>query len=111
METELIKLFTDTGATIGALLACFWYIRWKDIQNAEEKKLAAAERESMKKEALEERRMWVQKDTESDKQILELQRSTYSSLMEIMQSNTSALKDLHGALIELRASILEDRKR
>jgi hypothetical protein len=111
MEAELIKLLTDTGGTLGALIACFWYIRFKDLQFNEEKKMAAQERESMKSEALEERKMWVSKDTESDKQILELQRSTYASLMDIMQSNTMALKDLHGALTELRSSILEDRKR
>jgi len=110
METELIKLFTDTGGTLGALIACFWYIRFKDLQFIDEKKDLAVERESMKKEALEERKMWVNKDTESDKQLIELQRSTYTQLMEIMQSNTSALKDLHAGLVDLRNAIHNDRK-
>jgi len=49
MDTEMIKQLVDVGGTLAALVACFWYIKF------------LTERHEV------ERKLWMDKDTESDK--------------------------------------------
>jgi len=54
MDTEMIKQLVDVGGTLAALVACFWYIKF------------LTERHEV------ERKLWMDKDTESDKALREL---------------------------------------
>ena len=54
MDTEMVKSLVDVGGTLAALIACFWYIKF------------LTERHEI------ERKLWMDKDTESDKALREL---------------------------------------
>lgn len=54
MDTEMIQSLVDVGGTLAALIACFWYIKF------------LTERHEV------ERKLWMDKDTESDKALREL---------------------------------------
>ena len=54
MDTEMIQSLVDVGGTLAALIACFWYIKF------------LTERHEI------ERKLWMDKDTESDKALREL---------------------------------------
>ena len=71
MQNDLVSTLVDLGGTLGSLLACFWYIQF------------------LTKEHAKERQLWMDKDTESDR-----------ALREIQQDSNRILTDLKGVMIE-----------
>jgi len=67
------------------------------------------EREQLRQEAYKERDMWVSKDTEADMRILELQKSSYQSLMTVMQETAKVLQDLHISINELKVMLHSEK--
>ena len=69
--SNILSTFADLGGTLGSLLACFWYIKFLTSEHAKE------------------RILWMDKDTESDR-----------ALREIQQDSNRILTDLKGVMVE-----------
>jgi hypothetical protein len=98
MLEEAIKLFSDLGGTLGSLAFSFWLVRYLLIQFAEERKL-------LKDEAFKERQIWIEKDNTADAKMLELQKSSYNSLMNVIQENNKVLGELCISLNDIKTII------
>lgn len=106
---ELAQLLGDLGGTLGSLAACFVYIWHLQKSFQTERESYRLEREQLRQEAYKERDMWVSKDTEADMRILELQKSSYQSLMQVMQETAKVLQDLHLSINELKVMLHNER--
>jgi len=107
---DMVQVLSDLGGTLGSLLAAFVYI-WH-IQKCfqVERDGYRQERDELRKEALDERTRWVAKDSEADIRMIELQQSSYQSLMGVMQDTAKALQDLHSSINELKVMIGDAKK-
>ena len=105
---DMVQVLSDLGGTLGGLLACFFYIFKLQTNFQAERDSYRQERDELRREALEERTRFDEKDTAADIRILELQKTSYQSLMQIMKENTTVLQDLHSSIQELK--IMLERK-
>ena len=98
MLEETLKLFSDLGGTLGSLAFSFWLVRFLLLQFAQE-------RAQLKDEAFKERQIWIEKDNTADAKMLELQKSSYSSLMTVIQENNKVLSELSMSLHDIKSII------
>ena len=91
MTDQMLDMITNLGGTMTSLIACFWYIRYLTDTHRE--------RENQ----------WMQKDTESDKALRELQATSNSQLLGVLNSVNLTLKEMTVAISELKMH-LEDKK-
>ena len=85
MDTEMIKQLVDVGGTLAALVACFWYIKF------------LTERHEV------ERKLWMDKDTESDKALRELLTDSnriLGDMKNVFNEHTMLLQQLLDRKIE-----------
>ena len=74
MDTEMVKSLVDVGGTLAALIACFWY-----------------------------RKLWMDKDTESDKALRELLTDSnriLGDMRNVFNEHTMLLQQLLDRKIE-----------
>lgn len=79
MDTDMVKQLVDVGGTIFALCACFWYIKY------------ISERHEI------ERKLWMDKDSESDRALRELLTDSNKILGDmklVFNEHTMLLKTL-----------------
>lgn len=89
MDTEMIKQLVDVGGTLAALVACFWYIKF------------LTERHEV------ERKLWMDKDTESDKALRELLTDSnriLGDMKNVFNEHTILLQHLLDRKIERNSS-------
>lgn len=89
MDTEMIKSLVDVGGTLAALIACFWYIKF------------LTERHEI------ERKLWMDKDTESDKALRELLTDSnriLGDMKNVFNEHTMLLQQLLDRKIERSSS-------
>lgn len=89
MDTEMIKSLVDVGGTLAALIACFWYIKF------------LTERHEI------ERKLWMDKDTESDKALRELLTDSnriLGDMRNVFNEHTMLLQQLLDRKIERSSS-------
>ena len=89
MDTEMIKQLVDVGGTLAALVACFWYIKF------------LTERHEV------ERKLWMDKDTESDKALRELLTDSnriLGDMKNVFNEHTLLLQQLLDRKIERSSS-------
>jgi hypothetical protein len=106
---DFVAVLSDLGGTLGSLLACFFYIFSLQKSYQVERDGYRQERDELRKEALEERTRWVTKDSEADIRMIELQQSSYQSLMTVMQETAKVLQDLHSSINELKIMIGDNK--
>lgn len=85
MDTEMVKSLVDVGGTLAALIACFWYIKF------------LTERHEI------ERKLWMDKDTESDKALRELLTDSnriLGDMRNVFNEHTMLLQQLLDRKIE-----------
>ncbi len=86
METaDMIKQLVDVGGTITALVACFWYIKY------------LSERHEI------ERKLWMDKDSESDRALRELlmdSNKILGDMKNVFNEHTILLQQLLDRKIE-----------
>jgi hypothetical protein len=87
MPEQMVEMMTNLGGTMTSLVACFWYIKYLTDSHKD--------REIM----------WMNKDTESDKALRELQSSTHSQLLSILTSVNTSFKDMTVAIEQNSAAI------
>ena len=92
MQDQMVEMMTNLGGTMTSLVACFWYIKYltdthKDREN-----------------------QWMVKDTESDKALRELQATSNSQLLGVLNSVNLTLKDMTVAISELKIHLGEKNK-
>jgi hypothetical protein len=107
---DMVQVLSDLGGTLGSLLAAFVYIWHLQKSFQIERDGYRQERDELRKEALDERTRWVEKDSQADLRMIELQQSSYQSLMGIMQDTAKVLQDLHSSINELKVMIGDTRK-
>ena len=83
MDADMLKQLVDIGGTLAALVACFWYIKYLSDRHEVERKL------------------WMDKDSESDR-----------ALRELLQDSNRILGDMKGVFNEHTILLKEllDRK-
>ena len=89
MDTEMVKSLVDVGGTLAALIACFWYIKF------------LTERHEV------ERKLWMDKDTESDKALRELLTDSnriLGDMKNVFNEHTLLLQQLLDRKIERSSS-------
>jgi len=89
MDTEMVKSLVDVGGTLAALIACFWYIKF------------LTERHEI------ERKLWMDKDTESDKALRELLTDSnriLGDMRNVFNEHTMLLQQLLDRKIERNSS-------
>ena len=89
MDTEMIQSLVDVGGTLAALIACFWYIKF------------LTERHEI------ERKLWMDKDTESDKALRELLTDSnriLGDMRNVFNEHTMLLQQLLDRKIERTSS-------
>jgi hypothetical protein len=89
MDTEMVKSLVDVGGTLAALIACFWYIKF------------LTERHEI------ERKLWMDKDTESDKALRELLTDSnriLGDMRNVFNEHTMLLQQLLDRKIERTSS-------
>ena len=89
MDTEMIQSLVDVGGTLAALIACFWYIKF------------LTERHEI------ERKLWMDKDTESDKALRELLTDSnriLGDMRNVFNEHTMLLQQLLDRKIERSSS-------
>lgn len=84
VEASAIEMLSSLGGTMASLCACFWYIKYLTDKHGEREK------------------MWIDKDTQSDIALRELQASSNASLLSVLQSVNLTLKDMTVAISELK---------
>ena len=84
VEGSVIEIISSLGGTLSALIASFWYIKYLTDKHSEREK------------------MWIDKDTQSDIALRELQASSNASLLSVLQSVNLTLKDMTVAISELK---------
>jgi hypothetical protein len=109
MPEAPLEMINTIGINAFTLLSCFWYIRFLNQSFNDERLKAQDERDRIRAEAAEERKRFDEKDTAADIRILELQKSSYQSLMTIMQETAKVLQDLHTSINELKVLLHQDR--
>jgi len=109
MPEAPLEMINTIGINAFTLLSCFWYIRFLNQSFNDERVKAQEERDRIRAEAAEERKRFDEKDTAADIRILELQKSSYQSLMTIMQETAKVLQDLHTSINELKVLLHQDR--
>jgi hypothetical protein len=107
---DMVQVLSDLGGTLGSLLAAFIYIWHLQKSFQIEREGYRQERDELRKEALDERTRWVAKDSEADLRMIELQQSSYQSLMGVMQDTAKVLQDLHSSINELKVMIGDAKK-
>ena len=77
---------------MAALLCSFWYIKYlTDTHRIREE-------------------LWINKDTEADKALRELQATSNAQLLSVLQSVNETLKNMTVAISELKSTMENSRK-
>ena len=87
VEASAIEMLSSLGGTMASLCACFWYIKYITDRHGEREK------------------MWIDKDTESDKALRELQAKSHTELLGVLAGVNTTLKDMTVAIAELKSSL------
>ena len=87
MNEQMMEMMTNLGGTMTSLVACFWYIKY--LTDTHQKR----------------ENQWMQKDTESDKALRELQSSTHNQLIGILNSVNTSFKDMTVAIERNSAAV------
>jgi len=75
-----------------ALLCSFWYIRYLTDTHRQREEL------------------WINKDTEADKALRDLQATSNAQLLSVLQSVNETLKNMTVAISELKSTMENSRK-
>lgn len=84
---QLISTMADLGGTLGSLLACFWFIKYQaDMHAAREK-------------------IWLDKDSESDRALRDLMATSNSQLLQVMQQTNQIMQEMTVAITRLEETL------
>lgn len=87
IEGSVVEAISSLGGTLSALIASFWYIKYLTDKHAEREKL------------------WIDKDTQSDIALRELQAKSHTELLGVLAGVNTTLKDMTVAIAELKSSL------
>lgn len=79
MDADMLKQLVDIGGTLAALVACFWYIKYLSDRHEVERKL------------------WMDKDSESDRALRELLQDSnriLGDMKSVFNEHTILLREL-----------------
>jgi len=110
IDAGFVEMAQQLGTSTLVLGCAFWYIRFLNQTFDRKEQEHQLEREKLRLEAAEERKRFDEKDTAADIRILELQKSSYQSLMSIMENTTKVLQDLHTSINELKIIMQQETK-
>ncbi len=99
---SVVELFKQLGTPTVVLLACFWYIRWMSESNIKE-------RDKLQNQHAEERRIFLQKDTDSDQALRDLMQNSNAQLLNVLSETNKTLKEMTVAISELKQTIHSDK--
>jgi hypothetical protein len=86
-DGSFIEMIGSLGGTMSALVASFWYIKYLTDRHSEREK------------------MWIDKDTQSDIALRELQAKSHTELLGVLSGVNTTLKDMTVAIAELKSSL------
>ena len=92
IEASFIEMLSSLGGTMAALLCSFWYIKYLTDTHRQREEL------------------WINKDTEADKALRELQATSNAQLLSLLQSVNETLKNMTVAISELTSTMENSRK-
>lgn len=87
MDQSLLSMVSDLGGTLGSLIACFWFIKYQADMHADRE------------------RIWLDKDSESDKALRDLMATSNAQLLQVMQQTNQIMQEMTIAITRLEETL------